>query len=91
MTYEHRLNSLRGQVRIWIEHATSEDRAEFLAALEAVCDRSPEAMAPFSPRELSGGGNRIAMQLQNGVVLVWADLLDVPSFFNVIYVGHLES
>ena len=90
MSYTHRLNSLRDQPRLWQERATTGERLEFLAAVEAVCDRSSTAMAPFNPRAMHDDSNRVVMQLSGGLVLVWADLVDAPEFFNVFYVGRLE-
>lgn len=90
MTYAHRPNSFREQVNRWIDGASTEERVEFLAAVEAVCDRSPVVMAAFHPRPLNEEGNRVAMQMSNGLMMVWADLVDAPEFFNVIYVGRLE-
>ena len=76
---------------MWLEHASSEQRQEFLAAVEAVCDRRDEALAPFHPRPLHDDTNRVALQLRGGLVLVWADLVDAPDLFNVFYVGRLED
>ena len=91
MIYPHKPNSFREQVNDWLEAASTDERDEFLAAIEAACDRRPTVMAVFNPRPLHDGSNRVAMQLRGGLVVVWADLEDAPEFFNVIYVGRLQA
>lgn len=86
---EHKLNSEHEQVKNWLTGASKEETAAYWFAIKEISQRTGEYFQANTSR-LPNSRNRMVTQMSTGHHIVWADLLDYRSYFNVFYVGNLD-
>lgn len=88
---KRKLGTLPEQVRNWVRHATHGERRSFFLAVGALGgDRGPRLMRPYHPRPVLGS-DHWALQLPDGLLLVWRDPPESPYLFEIVYVGRIPG
>ena len=85
---KHRLNSEYEQVKNWLSTCSDEDKLAYQSALFEIVSRQGQEVG-VNTISLPGHINRQATRMATGHYVVWADLVDYPSYFNIMFVGRL--